>query len=98
MTHPFRRTSGVMVREIEGEVLVLDTEADKIHQLNITASYIWNRCDGSTPINEIAEALAKDFDIGHDEATKDVIDTVAALKKQNLIVEPQESPEHQVTT
>ena len=76
-----------MVREIEGEVLVLDTEADKIHQLNVTASYIWNMCDGATPANEIAAALAMEFDIGQDKAIKDVLDTVAALRERNLIEE-----------
>ncbi len=76
-----------MAREVDGEVLILDTESDLIHQLNATASFIWNGCDGATSEAQIAAALAKAFDIGHDTALKDVLDTVSALRALKLIGE-----------
>lgn len=87
MSNPCRRASGLMIREVDGEVLVLDTESDKIHKLNTTASFIWHRCDGSVAVEEISEELAEAFGIGQDIARKDVLDAVKALEALNLIEE-----------
>ena len=87
VSNPRRRTSGLMVREVEGEVLILDTESDQVHQLNSTASYIWNRCDGATSAEEIAKGLANEFEAGDDKHLQDVLDTVETLKGRKLLEE-----------
>ena len=47
MTALRRRLKKVVVREVEGEILLLDTGANLIHQLNETASFVWRRCDAA---------------------------------------------------
>jgi hypothetical protein len=61
--HPPRQRPDVSVRAVGEEVLVLDRAASRIHQLNVTASFIWTRCDGRHTPAEIASALAGAFDV-----------------------------------
>jgi hypothetical protein len=63
MTKLRRRLKAVMAREVDDGVLLLDTESDRIHQLNQTASFIWSRCDEVASAEEIAVLLAKEFGI-----------------------------------
>jgi hypothetical protein len=82
-----KRLDSVMVREVDPEVLLLDTEADQIHQLNQTASFIWRRCEEVGSAEELAALVAAQFDVGQDLILKDVIETLDKLRALNLIVE-----------
>jgi hypothetical protein len=55
--HRPKRRADLRVRLIEGEAVVLDRRAGLIHQLNHTASYIWDRCHGEFTAAEIADQL-----------------------------------------
>ena len=79
-----RRLGTVMVREIEQEVLLLDPASGQIHQLNLTAGFIWRKCD-ETSAEEIAAQLAIEFEVEGDSAFKDVVETLGKLKRLNLI-------------
>jgi hypothetical protein len=70
--HRPKRRSDVSVRLIDGEGVVLDRQAGLIHQLNHTASYIWDRCDGQFTVAEIADQLAMTFDVDASTAARDV--------------------------
>jgi len=71
-------------REVDGEVLVLDGSARLIHQLNPTASFIWQRAQsGSAPL-EIATALVEQYDVELATAQRDVAVTLARLSELNL--------------
>lgn len=80
-----RREDGLMVREIDGELLVLDTRSDRIHQLNRTAAFVWRMCDeGATP-QAIAAALACEFAVDEETALEDVAKTLSRLQSLNLL-------------
>jgi hypothetical protein len=66
------RETGLLVREVDGEVLVLDTEADRIHQLNASASFIWRQLANGASAEEISEHLANEFDVVEHQAQRDV--------------------------
>ena len=66
------RKEGLLVREVDGEVLVLDTESDRIHQLNVSASFIWHQLAAGAPVDEIAKGLAIEFNVDDDTAYRDV--------------------------
>ena len=82
-----RRLGAVMVREVDNEVLLLDTESDRIHQLNGIASFIWRWCDEARSPEEIAALVASEFDVDKDVALRDVIETLARLRALNLLTE-----------
>ncbi len=80
-----KRRSDVNVRVMEGETVVLDRQGELIHHLNQTASYIWDRCDGMSPLAEIANQLAEAFDVDPKIAAKDVAVIVLQLRGLNLL-------------
>ena len=84
----FQKTEGTVIsREIDDELLVLDTESDRIHQLNRTASIIWRLCDASTSTDTIVSALTEAFDVPRATAERDVAATLQQLQDLQLIVD-----------
>ncbi len=43
-----QRRSDIIYRTIEGETVILNRNEGRLHQLNPTASFIWNCCDGTS--------------------------------------------------
>jgi Coenzyme PQQ synthesis protein D (PqqD) len=83
--HRPKRRSDVSVRRIEGERVVLDRRAGLIHQLNHTASYIWDRCDGQLTVAEIAAQLAMTFDVDARTAARDVVTLISQFQSVGVL-------------
>ena len=90
--HPKRRVD-VNVRMVDGEVVVLDRQSDLIHQLNHTASYIWDRCDGQSTVAEIADQLAAAFHVDAHTAIQDVATTIRQLHGLGMLESLSNLPE-----
>jgi hypothetical protein len=80
-----RRRSDLRARVVEGEVIVLDRQRELVHQLNTTAGYIWDRCDGHHSVAVIARDLAGVFDVEVEAAQRDVADAVRKLEAAGLV-------------
>ena len=76
-----------MIRDFVDDILLLDTVSGQIHQLNRTASLIWRECVEARSAEAIAELLEMEFEVGHDTALNDVLDTLKRLQALNLLVE-----------
>ena len=61
------RTEKLIVKELEGDVAVYDEREHRAHELNATAAAVWRRCDGETPLAEIAEEIAAESELPADE-------------------------------
>ena len=72
-------------REVDGETLVLDSRAELIHQMNPTASFIWQQARSGNEAEEIAAALAEQYDVDPETALRDVGGTLAKLVELNLV-------------
>jgi hypothetical protein len=88
-----KRRADVNVRIVDGEVVVLDRQSNLIHQLNHTASYIWDRCDGQSTVAEIANQLAAVFDVDANTASQDVATTIMQLHSRGLLESLDNGPE-----
>ena len=64
---PQARKSGLIVKAVDGEVLIYDQERNKAHCLNQTAARVWEYCDGKTTIATACESLARDLSAPVDE-------------------------------
>lgn len=64
----------------------MDTTAGKIHQLNGSASCIWNACDGKRSAAAIAAVVANAFDADLATVLVDVEVTLAELQRLGLLV------------
>ena len=82
-----RRQESVMVREVDGELLLLDTNSNRIHQLNRTASFIYQRCEHVDSADQLAAELALEFDVEEVQALNDVTKTLQALRSLELVNE-----------
>ena len=54
---PLSRTDNLVIRELDDETLVYDTERDEAHCLNPTAALVWQQCDGKTTADQAARSL-----------------------------------------
>lgn len=59
MPHP--RKSGLIIKKVDGEILIYDQDRNKAHCLNQTAAKVWEYCDGETMIAAACESLARDL-------------------------------------
>ena len=90
MNYPKRRTD-INSQVVEGEAIVLDRHHELIHQLNLTATYIWERCDGKASIEDIAVQLAETFAVEAETALNDVVRVMRDLQHLQLLeVVPQQ--------
>lgn len=85
MSGTIRHDESLTVREVDGEILVLDTGSNRIHQLNPTASFIWRMCEQGAAPEAIASALAAEFAVDERTALEDVVKTLADLRSLNLL-------------
>jgi hypothetical protein len=70
VTH--KRSSTVTVKEIDGQYLVLDRQRGQLHELNSTASFVWEACNGERSLDDIAAELAEIYEIDLAIARRDV--------------------------
>jgi hypothetical protein len=64
---PLTRQDGLIIREVENEILIYDTKNNKAHCLNDTAARVWKLCDGRTTTEEISRSLTHQLGTPMDE-------------------------------
>jgi hypothetical protein len=83
-----KRRSDVNARLVEGEAVLLDRTADLVHQLNETASFIWERCDGRSTPQDIADQLVDAFETDPVTAAASVMDALRRFDELGLLERP----------
>ena len=61
------RSEGLIIKELDGELAIYDEREHRAHELNETAAAVWRRCDGETPLDQIAAEIAAESDLPQDE-------------------------------
>jgi Coenzyme PQQ synthesis protein D (PqqD) len=84
LDHPKRR-SDLSARQVDDEMVVLDRRTERIHQLNTTASFVWDRCDGACSMDEIAGGIMETFDVDALTAAQDVAEIVRQFADLGLL-------------
>jgi len=67
--YPKARQNKLLVEELSDETLVYDLKRHKAHCLNQTAVLVWNRCDGKTPLAQLARQLEDELGTSASEET-----------------------------
>jgi len=86
VTGPVKRRDDLMLSRVQKELLLLDMECKQIHQLNETASFIWDMWNQVPDTGKIAKLLAQKFDVDEHLAMSDVSSMVEKLRELKLLV------------
>jgi len=79
------RKSGAPWQELDKKVLILSAEKNMAHELNETASWLWNHLEKKVTFTHLVEALTGDYNVDHEMASKDVSDLLSNLKERGLL-------------
>jgi hypothetical protein len=87
---PRARREGLIIRELENEILVYDVGTDQAHCLNQTAGLIWSHCDGTSSVTQVCEVLSQTMQTTIDE--KLIWYAVEQFNRDGLLEEKIEPP------
>ena len=71
--------------EMEGEAVILDESADRLHLLNATATLLWQCLDGESTIEEICRDLADGLGVPYEQVLSDTVAVVKNLLDEGLV-------------
>ncbi|MCC7369096.1 MAG: PqqD family protein [Chloroflexi bacterium] len=80
-----RRRSEIETATLDDHVILIDVTSGAYHTLNHTGAVIWDWCDGTHSVEEIARGLAATYGIGVELAQVDVLHVLAQLKRAGLL-------------
>lgn len=64
---PQARQEGLLVRELEGEVVVYDLDRHEAHCLNLPAAAVFRLCDGRRTLGDLTQGLREELGAAVDE-------------------------------
>jgi hypothetical protein len=85
-----KKANGFVSRTIAGDVIIVPVrggvgDLDAIFTLNSVGATIWKLIDGCTPIDRLATAVAREYEVGEVTAAADVREFVALLTSRGLL-------------
>ncbi len=80
-----RRVGRVVQHEIDGEIVLYDPKRNRVHTLNPTAAVIWQLCDGSRTVDQLAEDMAIMYDMDQVVVKRDLIQVLEDFGKAHLL-------------
>jgi hypothetical protein len=84
--------SGLVVLELDDELVVYDAAERTLHHLNATASLVWKLCDGTHAVAVIIATIAEMAAVDVELVRADVVDLIAGLHDAALLVDEERSP------
>ena len=79
------KRAGVLVRELDGELVILDSRSNQIHQLNETAAFVWKAARTGNSLAAIASSLTNSFVVDPETAVADSTRTLQELEGLGLL-------------
>ena len=80
-----RKMNHLIQHDMDDEVLVYDPVVDRTHRLNVSATRIWELCDGTRSLEDIARVLTEQFEVEFETALQDARTVLEQLKEEQLL-------------
>ncbi|MEP6789024.1 MAG: PqqD family protein, partial [Acidobacteriota bacterium] len=91
---PIARKNDLVIQQADNEVLVYDLNTNKAACLNETAAFVWQNCNGSNAIADIAAALGRKT---NSEVNDDLVWLAIDELSKNKLLEEKVSAEYSFT-
>jgi PqqD family protein of HPr-rel-A system len=76
----------LVIKHVHGDLVLYDSANGDVHVLNATAAKVFELCDGSRTLEDIAKALVDSFDgVDYAQAYEDVKQALDTLKEKHLV-------------
>ena len=81
-----------MTRRIAGETIIVPVRSrvadlEHVYTLDEVGTFVWERLDGHTAVEDLVDALCSEYDVDRRQATKDTVDLLRALQVAGLVRE-----------
>ncbi len=76
-----------MMQQVEGDSVLLDIDSGEYFSLNEVGGRLWELCDGSRSVGDIAEVICSEYDVTPDAAVDDACELLESLAGAGLVVE-----------
>jgi hypothetical protein len=83
----FGRQDRVMMQEVEGDSVLLDIDSGEYFSLNEVGGRVWELCDGSRSVADIAGVICGEYDVPPQTAVGDACELLESLAGAGLVVE-----------
>ena len=87
----YRRNENFVYRRIGDETVLVPIkdnvgDMDSIYSLNEVGAFIWEKIDGTRRLIDIKEMMVVEYDVGNDEAEKDLLELIGQLEEMGSIL------------
>jgi hypothetical protein len=76
-----------MAQEVEGQAVLLDIESGEYFALNDVGKRVWDLCDGTRTVAQVADTICSEYDVPADTALDDTGALLENLAGAGLVIE-----------
>jgi hypothetical protein len=76
----------VYARAFDREVVLLDFGRGEYFALDEVGAFVWRMLETGTSLRHVAEAVTTQWDVGLEQAMRDVVELVEQLARESLVV------------
>jgi hypothetical protein len=82
-----QQSTGVLKQEVAGTVVLLNPDNGQYYSLDEVGGKIWDRCDGTHTVAEIASLLYQEYEVALDVLQADTLELLQTLADERLVAE-----------
>jgi methyltransferase-like protein len=79
------RRKDLRTQRMGAETVLLDTANERVHQLNEVGTFILDRCDGTSTVDDIVAAVAGHYEVAEDVALRDTAELLERMKALGIV-------------
>ena len=77
--------SSAISTDLEGEAVILDTDASEYYGLNEVGTRIWTLLEEPRTFEELVSALLEEYDVDRDQCEEDVRELLGQMMEKDLL-------------
>jgi pyrroloquinoline quinone biosynthesis protein D len=79
------KAADVLELDMEDGFILFNHDSSLVHHLNPSAAIIWQLCDGSATISELATDVSAEFHLDEGETVRQLVSVIAELDALGLV-------------